>query len=144
MHYREKFNARQKEENERRYKQYLSCGYTGSMTVNEYGWCDNEVDRNNVEKINVFRKNRIYAYIDVIQLPNGKWVAGSNLTMPTYGYGHGVSIWCNQFTSRQEAIEAHLKQIENYIEVKDLTGFVRNAIEACRKALQQPIEITLF
>lgn len=141
MYYGDKFHAK---ENERQYKQYLSCGYTGEFTVNEHGWCRNEIDRDKAERLDVFRKDRIYAYIDVVHLPNGKWVAGSSVSMPTYGYGHGVSIWCKQHDTKQEAVESHLKRIEDYIEKKDLTTYIRNAIEACRKSLVPPLEIALF
>ena len=141
MDYGDKIHAK---DNERQYKKYLSCGYTGAFTVNEYGWCRNEVDRENMEKIDVYRKDRIYAYLEIVHLPNGNWIAGSSVSMPTYGYGHGVSIWSSQYATRQKAAESELNRIESSIDKKDLTNCIKNAIEASRKALQPPLEIALF
>ena len=32
------FEERQQKKNERYYKQWLACGFTGEMPINEYGW----------------------------------------------------------------------------------------------------------
>jgi hypothetical protein len=56
------FTNKQDEFNQKQYKKYLSCGYTGEMTVNEYGWCDNEVRTGDMETIDLFDKDRSRAY----------------------------------------------------------------------------------
>ena len=138
------FEQLQEKNNKRQYLKYLSCGYTGSLTVNEYGWCNNGIDREKVEIIDVFRKNQIYANVQVIHLPNGKWTAGSNCSMTTYGYGRGVSIWGEQYATRRDAVESQLNRIESFINTKDLTASIKSSIEACRKELQPTLEIALF
>ena len=136
-------NERQKTMNKEQYERYLSCGYTGEMTVNECGWCDNEVAEEDRERIDLFDQNRCYAYIRFAHLPNGKWIASSSMSMPTYGYGCPLSVWCNQHETREDAIETELKRVETSIEPKDLKPFIVDAIKKCRNALR-PLEIALF
>jgi len=95
MYYGDKFHAK---ENERQYKQYLSCGYTGEFTVNEHGWCRNEIDRDKAERLDVFRKDRIYAYIDVVHLltasglPEAVFPCRPTVTDTAFPYGANSTI----------------------------------------------------
>jgi len=129
--------------NKEQYEKYLSCGYTDEMTVNESGWCNNEVKETDRERIDLFDQNRCYAYIRFAHLPNGKWIASSSMSMPTYGYGCPLSVWCNQHETREDAIETELQRVERSIEPKDMKAFIADAIKNCRSALR-PLEISLF
>jgi len=137
------FTNKQDDFNQKQYKKYLSCGYTGEMTVNEYGWCDNEVRTGDMETIDLFDKDRSRAYIRFAHLPNGKWIAASSLTMPNYGYGCPLCVWCDQYDTKEEAVEAELARIKNGIELKDMKTFITDAFKQCRDALR-PLEIALF
>ena len=128
------FRERQEKENRRKYEKWLSCGFIGEMTTDEYGWCNNEINRSELERITIFEKGYQYrAHIEYYHLPNGKWVSGSSLTCPIHGYGSGASIWASQYDSKEEAVTAELDRIENSMEEKDRQPFVMKALEACRK-----------
>lgn len=131
-------------ENERQYKQYLSCGYTEKFTVDKYGRCCNKINRNEIEKIDIFRKNNIYGLVEIIQLPNKNWTTGSQLSMSSYGYGSCVTIWHKQYKTKNEAIEEELNYLESNIKPKDLIGYIKNAIKTYRNSLKEPEETTLF
>ena len=129
--------------NERQYEKYLSCGYTGEMAVNEHGWCSNEVQAEAAEEIVLFDRERCHAYIRFAELPNGRWIAASGATFPTHGYGCPLSVWCDQHDTKEDAIEAELKRIEESVEPKDAKAFICAALKNCRDALR-PAAIPLF
>ena len=113
------------------------------MTVDEHGWCDNEVQAEAVEKILLFDKDNCHAYIRFAQLPNGKWIAASNASFSTHGYGCPLSVWCNQHDTKEDAIETELERIEESMEAKDRKPFFLATLKKCRDALR-PVEIALF
>lgn len=123
--------------NDRHYKRWLSCGYTGEMTVNEYGWCNNELDRDTVKKLTVLKSKAVDAELGYAQLPNGKWVAGSSMMTNIgccYGYGSSVSIWSKQYDTKGEAVTAELDRIRHGIDnnKKALTPDVESALSKLR------------
>jgi len=128
----ETFKERQERENAEHYAKWLSCGFTGEMEVNEYGWFDKG---NYFEgtKVTVFEKGYQHrAYVEYYQLPNGKWIGGSDLWCATHGYGSGASIWSKQYDTKEEAVCAELSRIEKALEDKDKKPFVLKAISKVR------------
>ena len=134
----ESFEDRQKRENEKNYKRWLSCGFTGEMTVNKYGWFEPVLRLHcSVETLTVFNHKGYCARITFCHLPNGNWVAASDLSCPTHGYGSACSIWDEQHPSKEEAIMVELARIEKALEDKDRKPFVLQAIQAQRNNHKQ-------
>ena len=132
------FKERQERENEKYYKKYLSCGFTGEMPINEYGWFIPVLRLHYpVQEITVFDKNGYSARIEYCQLPNKKWVAASDLTCPMHGYGSACSVWNKQYETKDEAITVELDRIEKALEQKDRKPFVLQAIQTKRNAFKQ-------
>ena len=134
------FEERQERENRQHYEKWLSCGFTGEMLLNEHGWFDECYKIPNITKIEVFRKGYQHrAELEYTQLPNGKWIAGSDLWCATYGYCHGVSIWDKQYDTQEEAILAGLDYIESRLEGKDKKQkFILNGIQNLRNKYKKP------
>ena len=131
----EAFDERQSRENDRQYRQWLSCGFTGEMHINDCGWCDNGISLSKHEqakKIILFDKHPFSAHIEYMQLPNGKWIVGSWLNCPLHGYCHGISVWSNQYDTEADAIKAEISKIEKSLEARDRKAFVIDAIQSCR------------
>lgn len=134
----ETFEERQKRENQQTYEKWLSCGFAGEMILNDAGWFDYKLP--NVVKITVFEKSyQNHAYIGYTQLPNGKWVAGSDMFCATHGYCHSASIWSKQYDTQEEAILAQLDYIERELNDKDKKQkFIMNGIQNLRNQYRQP------
>ena len=131
----EAFDERQSRENDRQYRQWLSCGFTGEMHINDCGLCDNGISLSKHEqakKIILFDKHPFSAHIEYMQLPNGKWIVGSWLNCPLHGYCHGISVWSNQYDTEADAIKAEISKIEKSLEARDRKAFVIDAIQSCR------------
>ena len=121
----EAFEERQKRENEKYYERWLACGFTGEMKLNEYGWFIPVLRLHYpVETLKVFDAKGYRASIEFCHLPNGHWVAASDLTCPTHGYGSACSVWDTQYETKEEAIMAELDRIEKALEDKDRKPFV--------------------
>ena len=135
----ETFEQRQQRENQKYYEKWLACGFTGKMELNEHGWFEKPVLRlyYPVETITVFDKKGYRARIEFSHLPNGHWVAASDLTCPMHGYGSACSIWDTQYETKEEAIMAELDRIEKALEDKDRKPFVLQALQAQRNNYKQ-------
>lgn len=129
----ETFEERQKRENEKTYRQWLSCGFTGEMTIDKSGWC--RLGTNFVgEEFEVFNKGYLNkAKISVTQLPNKKWISGSDAFCRTHGHGYGLSIWNKQHDSKEDAIEEALDRVAHEIDEKDKSVLLKKVEEfRCR------------
>ncbi len=131
----ETFYERQTRENEKQYQQFLKCGFTGAMHLNDAGFCDNGLSLSNHEqakKIVLFDRYPFSAHVEYMQLPNKQWIVGSWLSCPLHGYCHGISVWSRQYDSEADAINAELDKIERSLEAKDRKPFVLDAIQSLR------------
>ena len=140
-------DERKQIENDRQYRQWLSCGFAGEMHMNECGWCDNGLSLSNHEqakKIVLFDKYPFSAHVEYMQLPNKKWIVGSWLSCPLHGYCHGISVWSRQYDSEADAINAELDKIERSLETKDRKPFVLDAIQACRNDYKESLFDVVF
>ena len=132
------FEDRQKRENEKYYKRWLACGFTGEMTVNKHGWFEPVLRLHcQVETLTVFDNKGYRARIEYCHLPNGNWVAASDLTCPMHGYGSACSIWDTQHKTKEEAIMEELARIEKALEDKDRKPFVLQALQTQRNIFKQ-------
>lgn len=141
----ETFEERQKRENEKTYRQWLSCGFVGEMRLNDCGWCVNGIalyKHENAKKVTLFDKHPFSAYIEYMQLPNKKWIAGSSLNCPLHGYVHGMSVWSKQYETKNEAVTEQINMIEKSLEEKDRKPFILNAIQTYRNEFKDsPFEM---
>ena len=122
----ETFTERQNRENQKYYERWLACGFTGEMKH-----CP-------VETMTVFDNKGYRAKIEYCHLPNGNYVAASDLTCPTHGYGSACSVWDTQYETKEEAIMVELDRIQKALEDnKDRKPFVLQAIQAQRNNYKQ-------
>ena len=129
----ETFEQRQQRENQKYYERWLACGFTGEMKLNEYGWFIPVLRLHcPVETLTVFDNKGYRSRIEFCHLPNGRWVAASDLTCPTHGYGSACSVWDTQYETKEEAIMAELDRIEKALEPKDRKPYNLEAIQSCR------------
>ena len=129
----ETFEQRQQRENQKYYERWLACGFTGEMTLNEYGWFIPVLRLHYpVETLTVFDNKGYRSKIEFCHLPNGHWVAASDLTCPTHGYGSACSVWDTQYKTKEEAIMVELERIEKSLEPKDRKPYNLEAIQSCR------------
>ena len=137
----ETFEQRQRRENQKYYEKWLACGFTGEMELNEHGWFDKPVLRlyYPVETITVFDKKGYRARIEFSHLPNGHWVAASDLTCPMHGYGSACSIWDTQYETKEEAVNKEIDRIEKALEEKDRKKFILDAIQTCRNQFKEAV-----
>lgn len=114
------------------------CGYD-MPPVNEYGWM--EVD-DLVKKSEVIQHEgkRYDVTIYVLQHPNGKWVTGYNVNLPTAGTSGNPSVFSDQYDSRAEAIKTRL---DNLIEYTERNGS-QEAATALRKQRADLSQLSLF
>ncbi len=125
-------------ENQKYYERWLACGFTGEMKLNEHGWFIPVLRQHcPVETLTVFDNKGYRAQIEFCCLPNGNWVAASDLTCPMHGYGSACSIWDTQHKTKEEAIMEELDRIEKALEDKDRKPFVLQAIQAQRNNHKQ-------
>ncbi len=135
-------DERKQSENDRQYRQWLSCGFTGEMHVNNAGFCDNGLSLSNHEqakKIVLFNRYPFSAHLEYMQLPNSKWIVGSWLNCPLHGYCHGISVWSKPYNTENEAIIAELDKIERSLEPKDRKPFILDAIQTCRNTFKNSL-----
>lgn len=137
----ETFKERQDRENRKYYEKWLACGFTGKMELNEHGWFEKPVLRlyYPVETITVFDKKGYRARIEFSHLPNGHWVAASDLTCPMHGYGSACSIWDTQYETKEEAVNKEIDRIEKALEEKDRKKFILDAIQTCRNQFKEAV-----
>ena len=134
------FEDRQKRENEKYYKRWLACGFTGEMTVNKHGWFEPVLRLHcQVETLTVFDNKGYRARIEYCHLPNGNWVAASDLTCPMHGYGSACSIWDTQYETKEEAVNKEIDRIEKALEEKDRKKFILDAIQTCRNQFKEAV-----
>lgn len=134
----ETFEERQKRENESLYKKWLACGFQGEMKINDCGWCINGVYFEPKNQYVLFEKFPFKSSIEYMQLPNGKWIAGSHGTFPIHGWGHGLSVWCEQYDTKEQAVNSQIDYIEKSLEKRDKKPFVLQAIQTCRNMFKEP------
>lgn len=141
----ETFEERKRRENEAYYKKWLECGFTGEMPINDNGWFV-PVFRLHypVETIEVFNQKGYRASVEYCQLPNGKWVASSDLICPLHGFGGACSVWDKQYATKNEAITHELDLIEKGLEEKDRKSFVLQALQTCRNMFKEPVFEMVF
>lgn len=136
----ETFEERKKRENKKFYEKWLSCGFKGKMEFDEHGWVKNGWNIQGKEKV-VFDKGCLNrASLFYTQLPNGKWISGSDVFCRVAGHCHGLSIWNKQHDTKEEAVEQALKDIERIIHPKDKKSLMK-LVEAVRNEFKQD---TLF
>ena len=134
----ETFKERQDRENRKYYEKWLACGFTGEIETDKHGWFIPVLRLHYpTDTIEVFNKNCYHATIEFCQLPNGKWVAASDLSCPMHGYGSSCSVWDTQYATKGEAITAELNQIEKSLTDKERKPFVMQAIQTCRNKLKE-------
>ena len=136
----ETFIERQRRENQRQYEKWLSCGFQGEMELDKNGWCTNGISfykSENVERCILFDNPYFKGTIEVMELPNGKWISGSSCTFPLHGWGHGVSVWNEQYDTKQEAIFNQIDYIERNLSEKDKKKFVLDALQSCRNKYKE-------
>ena len=109
-------NERQQVMNYRHYHQWLECGYKGSALFDKYGWCTNEIPASDIEKIELWHNENTENYIEVAQLPNGKWVSGCFYFLAESGCAGGCSIWGEKYNTRFEALNSAIKRITEQIQ----------------------------
>lgn len=97
------------------YTQFLACGYKDAPKYNEYGWCMNEVPKSSKQHLILWGDQYHNSFLEFAQLPNGKWVYGYDYMLSESGACGGCSIFSTQFNSKNEAINAGLKQVEKSI-----------------------------
>ena len=105
---------RQQVMNYRHYHQWLDCGYKGEPEFNEYGWCANDIPDGS-EVIELWRSGYTESYIEIAQLPNGKWVNGCTYMLSESGEAGCCSIWGTRYDTRMKAISNVLERIERHI-----------------------------
>ncbi len=129
----ETFEQRQQRENQKFYERWLACGFTGEMKLNEHGWFIPVLRLHcPAETLTVFDNKGYRSKIEFCHLPNGHWVAASDLTCPTHGYGSACSVWDTQYGTKEEAIMVELGRIEKALEPKDRKPYNLEAIQSCR------------
>ena len=139
----ETFEERQERENAQCYKKWLSCGFTGEMKVNKYGWFDSGDCLKGEEKV-VFDKGfKCSAKLCYTQLPNGKWISGSSFWCNTHGYAYGLSVWNTQYNTKEEAIEAQLAKIAREIDEKERKKLMKK-LDEFRNSLRMPMTQEVF
>lgn len=109
-------DERQQVINYRRYHQWLECGYKGEISFDEYGWCSNDIPASDIEKIELWHNDNTDNYIEVAQLPNGKWVNGCFYILTESGCAYGCSIWGEKYNTRLEALDSVIKRITEKIQ----------------------------
>lgn len=133
---------RQQIMNYRHYHQWLSCGYEGEPTFNEYGWCNNCIPDDAIEYIPLWSNDCINNEIEVAQLPNGKWVCGYNYMLSDSGGVAGCSIWHTQFASRLEAVRHVANRIK--AQIKNGTAADKKHIADVDRAVLNTMQLSLF
>ena len=129
----ETFEQRKQRENQKYYERWVACGFTGEMKLNEYGWFIPVLRLHcPVETLTVFDNKGYRSKIEFCHLPNGNYVAASDLTCPTHGYGSACSVWDTQYETKEEAIMVELDRIEKALEPKDRKPYNLEAIQSCR------------
>lgn len=127
--------------NYRHWLKWRECGYEGKPIFDEYGWLKNEVAENAIEHISLWHNDWIDNFIEVAQLPNGKWVCGYDYMLSESGGCAGCSIWHKQYASRGEAIRNVTDRIKEQIErgttadKKHLKDIERVQLEAMQLSL---------
>ena len=109
-------SERQQVMNYRNYHQWLECGYKGEISFDKYGWCTNEIPASDIEKIELWHNDYTENYIEVAQLPNGKWVNGCFCTLTESGCAGGCSIWGEKYETRLKALDNAIKRITEQIQ----------------------------
>lgn len=105
---------RQQIMNYRHYHHWLNCGYKGEPEFNEYGWCVNDIPES-FEVIELWQSGYTESYIEVAQLPNGKWVNGCTYMLSESGEVSCCSIWGTRYDTRMKAINSVLERVERHI-----------------------------
>lgn len=135
-------NERQQVMNYQCWLQWCECGYKGEPAFDEYGWLKNEIAENAIERISLWHNDWIDNYIEVAQLPNGKWVSGYDYMLSESGGVAGCSIWHKQYASRKEAINAVLDRIKEHIERG--TANDKKHLKDIDKAKLNAMQLSLF
>lgn len=95
---------------------YNVCGYKGRLVFDEYGWVKNNVPEESIEKIVLWKRdNGMEDYVEVAQLPSGKWITGYFYMMSESGGACACHIYRPQFDTRNKALEDVLKRIQEQI-----------------------------
>ena len=132
--------------NARAYEQYLRCGYTREPSFDEYGWLENGSVMDLKPNVNTIPFNdnaHNFANVHVLQHPNGLWVATYTYNLSLSGAYGLPSIWCRQYPTCQEAMDAAIESI--------IHGITKNGKESEKKYIniikqyqQQSQQLSLF
>ena len=136
----ETFAERQERENRKCWERWIACGFPsqGDIPVNKYGWFEPVLRLHcPVEKLTIFDNKGYRARIEYCHLPNGNWVAASDLTCRTHGYGSACSVWDTQYETKEEAIMVELDRIEKALEDKDRKPFILQELQKQRNNCKQ-------
>lgn len=108
------------------------------MPVDKYGWVIPVLKLyHEVEEIEIFYSKGYHASVEYCHLPNGKWVAASDLSCPMHGYTSACSVWNKQYETKEEAIISELNRIEKSLEDKDRKPFILQALQTKRNIFKQ-------
>lgn len=102
-------------ENYASYDQYRLCGYTNPPVFNEYGWCKNDIPKEDIQVLPLWNNGYVTSSINFALLPNGKWVSGYDYMLSESGAVSGSSKWDTQYSSKFEAIKHSLAIVEDAI-----------------------------
>ena len=135
-------NERQQVMNYRHYHQWLECGYKGKISFDKYGWCTNEIPASDIEKIELWHNDNTDNYIEVAQLPNGKWVNGCFCFLAESGCAGGCSIWGQKYDTRLKALDSAIKRIINQLRI--VTNADKKHIADLKKLWLDTRQLSLF
>lgn len=130
-------------ENYATYDQYRLCGYTNPPVFDEYGWCKNEIPKEDIHTLPLWSNGYVSSGINYAQLPNGKWVGGYSYMLSESGAVSGSSKWDTQYNSKFEAIKHSLAIVEDAIRRSNVKSDLEHLKEVSKARLNycQP---TLF
>jgi len=138
------FDERKVRENRAIYEKWLSCGFQGEMILNDCGWCVNGIYFEPKNSYVLFDKWPFHATIEYMQFPNGKWIAGSHTNFPIHGWAYGLSVWNEQFETKEEAVIKEIQKIEKSLTEKDKKKFVLDGIQTCKNHFKKPLFEVVF
>lgn len=128
--------------NYRRYHQWLECGYEGKISFNKYGWCTNDIPASDIEKIELWHNDYTDNYIEVAQLPNGKWVNGCFYFLSESGCVSKCCIWGEKYNTRLKAMNSVIKRITEKLQRG--TNADKKHLADIKKAMLEIRQLSLF
>lgn len=129
--------------NMRAYDMYRSCGFNEEPKFDRYGWCENNIPKEGIETITLFDDEPLYAKVECVQIPNGKWVGGRHFMLSSSGGAFSVSIWGTQYETRIYCLTAMMQDVAHKIK-ESVAAKDRKHLEDVVKAIDDVRQLTLF